>query len=117
MSALFSKQHDFRRLSKNILPSQHVPLSPDELYESIKQVMAQNFGWIAAGRHPISMITIKDHPDVIPHMIIVGWSRQMPDLIAEETVYYRESRNGNMSTWTKSFRETWYPVKYNAQFQ
>jgi len=50
-------------------------------------------------------------------MIGVGWSRQMPDSIAEETFYYRESRNGNMSPWIKSLRETWYPAKYNAQFQ
>lgn len=107
-------------------------LSPGELYESMNRVMTdEGSAWVsfpgdatklwmecgkAASLHPISIITVKDHPDANPHMIIVGWSRQMCDSIAEETVFYRESRNGNMSSWMKSFRETWYPARYNAQF-
>jgi tRNA1Val (adenine37-N6)-methyltransferase len=107
-------------------------LSPDELYHSMTQMMSQDgSAWVsfpgdstqlwmeggsAAGLHPITIITVKDHPDASAHMIVVGWSRQKPESIAEETVCYRDSHNGRMSPWMKLFREAWYPARYNAQF-
>jgi len=107
-------------------------LSPHELYHSMTQMMSQDgSAWVsfpgdstqlwmeggsAAGLHPITIITVKDHPDAIAHMIVVGWSRQKSESIAEETIFYRNSHNGRMSPWMKSFREAWYPARYNAQF-
>jgi tRNA1(Val) A37 N6-methylase TrmN6 len=73
-------------------------------------------GGSAAGLHPITIITVKDHPDASAHMIVVGWSRQKSESIAERTICYRDSHNGRMSPWMKSFREAWYPARYNAQF-
>ena len=107
-------------------------LSPDELYQSMNRVMAEGgSAWVSfpgdsadvwmesgrnAGLHPIQVTTVKDHPNAAPHMVVVGWSRHVPDQIAEGTVYYRDSHKGHMSAWMKSFRDDWYPARYNAQF-
>ena len=107
-------------------------LSPDELYQSMNRVMAEDgSAWVSfpgdsvdlwmesgrnAGLHPIQVTAVKDHPDAIPHMVVVGWSRHVPEATSEETVYYRDSHKGNMSAWMKSFRDDWYPARYNAQF-
>ncbi len=108
-------------------------LSPDDLYKSMKRMMShEGSAWVSfpgdslslwmdrgkqAGFHPTNIITVKDHPDASPHMIIVGWSQQIPTSIEEETIYYRDSRNGKLSLWMKSFRETWYPARFNTQFE
>jgi tRNA1Val (adenine37-N6)-methyltransferase len=107
-------------------------LSPHELYHSMTQMMSQDgSAWVSfpgdstqlwmeggsvAGLHPITIITIKDHPDAIAHMIVVGWSRQFTEAPEQETICYRDSHMGKMSQWMKSFRDTWYPAHYNAQF-
>ena len=107
-------------------------LSPGELYTAMNRLMTgHGSAWVSfpgdslplwmdcgrdAGLHPLTVITVKDNPDAMPHMIIVGWSRQITEPIAEETVFYRDTRNGKMSEWMKSFREAWYPERYNAQF-
>ncbi|MEI6397652.1 MAG: methyltransferase, partial [Pseudomonadota bacterium] len=88
-------------------------LSPDELYQSMNRVMTDDGSawvsfpgdsvelWMASGRnaglHPIQVTTVKDHPDAIPHMVVVGWSRYRPDKIVEDNVFYRDSHKGNMS--------------------
>jgi tRNA1Val (adenine37-N6)-methyltransferase len=108
-------------------------LSPDELYESMIRMMSgDGSAWLSfpgddtklwmksgndAGLHPTNIITVKDHPDATAHMIIVGWSHQISNAVTEETVFYRESRSGQMSSWMRQFRETWYPARYNAQFK
>lgn len=108
-------------------------LSPDELYQSMNRMMTDDgSAWVSfpgdstqlwmgcgrgAGLHPFNIITVKDHPDATAHMIIVGWSKQRHEAITEETVCYRESNNGKMSAWMKSFRDDWYPARFNAQFK
>jgi tRNA1Val (adenine37-N6)-methyltransferase len=108
-------------------------LSPGGLYQSMTPMMSDNgTAWVSfpgdstrlwmepgrgAGLHPLRCITVKDHPDATAHMIVVGWSKQRPEAIAEETVCYRESRNGKMSPWMIAFREEWYPARYNEQFK
>jgi tRNA1Val (adenine37-N6)-methyltransferase len=108
-------------------------LSPDELYQSMMQMMSEDgTAWVSfpgdstqlwmgcgkgAGLQPFKVITVKDHPDATAHMIVVGWSKQRPEAISEETVHYRDSCDGKMSAWMKSFRDDWYPARYNAQFK
>lgn len=108
-------------------------LSPNDLYKSMKRMMSDDgSAWVSfpgdsaslwmdsgkqAGLHPTDIITVKDHPDATPHMVIVGWSQELAMPIKEETIYYRDSRNGKMSPWMKSFRETWYPARFNTQFE
>lgn len=108
-------------------------LSPDELYQSMNRMMTDDgSAWVSfpgdstqlwmergrgAGLHPFKVITVKDNPEATAHMIIVGWSRHRHESIEEETLCYRESSNGKMSAWMKSFRDDWYPARYNAQFK
>lgn len=108
-------------------------LSPDELYLSMKRMMsAGGSAWVsfpgdsmalwmdrgkAAGLYPNSIATVKDHPDAMPHMIIVGWKGELTEFIEQETICYRDSHQGQMSAWMKAFRDTWYPARYNAQFK
>lgn len=108
-------------------------LSPNELYQSMKRMMSDDgSAWVSfpgdslslwmergrqAGLYPMDVMTVQDHPDATPHMIIVGWTQQTTKSIKEETIYYRDSQNGKMSAWMKSFRETWYPARYNSQFK
>lgn len=107
-------------------------LSPDELYQSMGRVMTDDgSAWVsfpgdsmdlwmksgrAAGFHARHMITVKDHPDASPHMVVVGWQRPEAERLQEDVVHYRIAHKGSMSDWMKAFRDDWYPARYNAQF-
>jgi tRNA1Val (adenine37-N6)-methyltransferase len=110
----------------------NMDLSPAELYQSMRQIMTDHGStWLSfpedstrlwldegmrAGLHCTHHMTIKDHPEAKPHMVITGWSNAKPTALAEDVICYRSEHKGGLSDWMRTFREEWYPARYNAQF-
>jgi tRNA1Val (adenine37-N6)-methyltransferase len=110
----------------------NMDLSPGELYQAMHRMMSSGASawlscpedstslWvdqgIAAGLHETHHIIVKDHPEAKPHVTVVGWSKSKPDSVIHNSIHYRAEHKGGLSEWMRSFREEWYPAKYNQQF-
>ena len=110
----------------------NMDLSPHELYAAMSRMMSEGgSAWLSfpddsttlwidqanrSGLHQTHHVIVKDHPDAKPHMAVVGWSESKPQTIVRDMIHYRTAHKGAMSAWMRSFREAWYPAKYNEQF-
>jgi tRNA1Val (adenine37-N6)-methyltransferase len=105
-------------------------LDPHELYQSMARLVTDDGTcWISfpadnerfwqaegirVGLKLIFRAIVADHPNTKPHMTVVGWSKKAPETnIPERKIYYRDSHQGQQSEWMRSFRDGWYPAKYN----
>jgi tRNA1Val (adenine37-N6)-methyltransferase len=107
-------------------------LSPVELYVAMKRMMTeQGSVWLSfpedsnelwfrqgleAGFHLTHQVTVMDHPGAKPHMTVAGWSLVKPVSTINDVIHYRMSHKGSASQWMRTFREQWYPARFNAQF-
>lgn len=112
-------------------------LLPLELYTAMKLMMTKGgTAWVsfpedstalwiqsgkASGLVDIQHIVVRDHPQASPHMTIVGWTHPEHSLAASEKslsfIDYRKAYKGEQSDWMRSFRDRWYPEKYNRNFK
>jgi tRNA1Val (adenine37-N6)-methyltransferase len=110
----------------------NMDLNPEPLYAAMNRMMSEDASaWLSfpedstalwmdlgirSGLHQTHHYVVKDHPEAKPHMVVAGWSRTKPHKKVQDVIHYRAEHQGRLSDWMRSFREEWYPARYNEQF-